>query len=377
MSQTLPATSSAWRLSHFNYLLPAERIAQHPVAVRDRSRLLVSFPQKIRDRVFCNIAKFLRPGDLLVLNDTRVIPARLLAKKPTGGRVEILLLKPLPETGAWEAMANSNKKIPPGLQVNIAPGFRAIFMDRLGERFRVQLQSDQESLATAIQHHGHLPLPPYITVANPQQDQHRYQTVFARHPGAVAAPTAGLHFTESLLGLLHAQGIQIATVTLHVGPGTFQPVREENLSRHQMHREYCSLSTKTARLINATHAQGNRVIAIGTTSLRVLETAAFASGRVQAFSGETNLFILPGYRFRTVDALLTNFHLPRSTLLMLVAAFVGKKRLDRDYAHAIRLGYRFYSYGDAMLLFPANRRPAGRPTDRRRPANKRPADIRT
>ena len=287
-----------------------------------------------------------------MLNDTRVIPARLLAKKPSGGRVEILLLTPLPEAGTWEAMAKSHKKIQLGLQATIAPGFHAHFLKRKGERFHVQLQSDQETLETAIQKHGHLPLPPYITTSNSQQDQHRYQTIFAQHPGAVAAPTAGLHFTKSLLARLRAQGIHVASVTLHVGPGTFQPVREENLSRHQMHKEHAILSRKTARLINTTRASGGRVIAIGTTTLRVLETAALPSGRVKPFSGTTRLFILPGYRFRAVDALITNFHLPCSTLLMLVAAFVGKRRMDRNYAHAITWGYRFYSYGDAMLLFP-------------------------
>lgn len=344
--------SSACRLSQFNYALPAGQIAQRPVDPRDRSRLLVSSPEKIQDRVFCHLPTFLCPGDLLVLNDTRVIPARLLARKATGGRVEILLLNPLAEAGTWEAMANGNKKIASGLHVTIAPGFHARILGRLGTHFRVQLQVDQGSLATAIQNHGALPLPPYITESDPQQDQHRYQTVFSRHPGAVAAPTAGLHFTKRLLARLRARGVETATVTLHVGPGTFQPVREERLSQHPMHGERCNLSPKAARQINKARARGGRVIAIGTTALRVLESAAVKHGHVQPFSGQTNLFILPGYRFRAVDALITNFHLPRSTLLMLVAAFIGKRRMDRDYAHAIARGYRFYSYGDAMLLFP-------------------------
>ena len=343
---------SAWHLSDFNYVLPPERVAHHPVAVRDQSRLLVSSPRTRQDRIFRHLPNFLRPGDLLVLNDTRVIPARLLAHKSSGGKVELLLLKPLAEPGIWETMANSHKKIQLGLQVSIAPGFHAVFLERLGNHFRVQLHAESVSVATAIQEHGALPLPPYITSTHPQDDQHRYQTLFARHPGAVAAPTAGLHFTNSLLAQLRAHGIQITTVTLHVGPGTFQPVREENLAQHVMHWEQAILSPRTARLINATHAQGGRVVAVGTTTLRVLETATLKSGHTQPFAGETNLFILPGYRFRSVDALITNFHLPRSTLLMLVAAFVGKRRMDRDYAHAIRRGYRFYSYGDAMLLFP-------------------------
>lgn len=349
------APSSAWRLSQFDYRLPPKQIAQRPVAVRDRARLLVSLPHTLQDRIFRHLPDWLNPGDLLVLNDTRVIPARLWAKKPSGGRIEILLIKPLPESGEWESLASGNKKIAIGLRVTIAPGFYATFMERLGSGFRVVLHATEEEVEAAIQRHGTLPLPPYITGSDPQQDKERYQTVFARHPGAVAAPTAGLHLTTPLLAHLRAQGVQTTTVTLHVGPGTFQPVREEILCRHRMHHERCILSPHAARLINATHARKGRVIAVGTTALRVLESAALPSGRVQPFAGETDLFILPGYRFRTVDALITNFHLPRSTLLMLVAAFIGKQRLDRDYAHAISRGYRFYSYGDAQLLFPKER----------------------
>ncbi len=352
----LHSPSTALRLSHFDYVLPTERIAQRPAETRDRARLLVSLPHAIQDQVFRRLPDWLRPGDLLVLNDTRVIPARFLATKPTGGRIEILLIQPLPEAGQWEAMANSHKKIAMGLSIAIAPDFHVTFLDRLGTGFRVQLHVERGEVAEAIQHYGRLPLPPYITGSNPEEDQHRYQTVFARHPGAVAAPTAGLHFTQPLLARLRARGIRTATVTLHVGPGTFQPVREERLSQHRMHRERCFLSHRTARLIQATQARHGRVIAVGTTALRVLETAARPSGRVQPFAGETDLFILPGYRLRTVDGLITNFHLPRSTLLMLVAALVGQRRLERDYAHAITHGYRFYSYGDAMLLFPQEKR---------------------
>ena len=354
-------TPPSIKTSLFDYTLSPERIAQHPVVVRDRSRLLVSHPHAMHDRIFRHLPGFLHPGDLLILNDTRVIPARLLATKPTGGRVEILLLKPLPEADAWEAMTRSNKPLQPGLRVTVAPGFYVTLLERMGPHVRVRLQSDHTPLATAIQRHGNLPLPPYITASNPQEDAHRYQTVFARQPGAVAAPTAGLHFTRPLFARLRAHGIQTATVTLHVGPGTFQPVREAQAARHIMHAERCTLSPQTAQRINTTRARGGRIVAVGTTALRVLETAARKKGRVQPFSGETNLFILPGYRFRAVDALITNFHLPRSTLLMLVAALVGKRRMDRDYAHAMTRGYRFYSYGDAMLLFPSNdpRRPNG------------------
>ncbi|MEO5340198.1 MAG: tRNA preQ1(34) S-adenosylmethionine ribosyltransferase-isomerase QueA [Magnetococcus sp. MYC-9] len=348
--------SSTWRLSHFDYRLPPGQIAQRPVACRDRSRLLVSLPHAVRDQRFRQLPDWLRAGDLLVLNDTQVIPARFLACKPSGGRIEILLVKPLPEAGHWEAMASSHKKINPGLQIQIAPELRIVFLERLGAGFRVALSARPEELPAALQRYGHLPLPPYITASDPRQDAQRYQTVYARQPGAVAAPTAGLHFTIPLLARLRAGGVRTTTVTLHVGPGTFQPVREEQLSRHRMHRERCLLSPHTARLINATRARQGRIIAVGTTALRVLESAALPSGRVRPLSGETGLFILPGYRFRAVDALITNFHLPRSTLLMLVAAFVGKRRLDRDYAHAIHRGYRFYSYGDAQLLFPHEER---------------------
>ncbi|WP_130471323.1 tRNA preQ1(34) S-adenosylmethionine ribosyltransferase-isomerase QueA [Candidatus Magnetaquicoccus inordinatus] len=356
-SPSLPQyPSTAWRLSHFDYHLPAERIAQQPATIRDRSRLLVSLPQQRYDQVFRNLPEWLRPGDLLVMNDTRVIPARLLANKPSGGRIEILLLHPLDNAGAWQAMATGSKRIHPGLQIPIAPGLTVLFVERNQEGFRVQIESNGETVLQALQRHGHLPLPPYITGSSAAQDQQRYQTIYARQPGAVAAPTAGLHFTSSLLARLRAQGVRTTTVTLHVGPGTFQPVREEEIHRHVMHREQAILSPHAARLINQTHAQQGRVVAVGTTSLRVLESAALPSGRVRPWQGETGLFIVPGYRFRTVDALITNFHLPRSTLLMLVAALIGKRRLDRDYAHAINHGYRFYSYGDAMLLFPETKR---------------------
>ncbi len=349
--------STAWRLRHFDYFLPADRIAQRPAPVRDRSRLLVSLPNKRHDAVFRQLPHWLQPGDLLVMNDTRVIPARLLAHKPSGGRIEILLLQALATPGEWQAMATGSKRIHPGLQITIAPDLQVTFLERNSTGFRVMLHSQGEALQHALQRHGQLPLPPYITASDPQQDPERYQTIYARHPGAVAAPTAGLHFTPSLLARLQALGIQSTTVTLHVGPGTFQPVREEALHRHVMHRERAILSPHSARLINQTHARQGRVIAVGTTSLRVLESAALPSGRVRPWRGETGLFILPGYRFRVVDGLITNFHLPRSTLLMLVAALIGKRRLDQDYAHAINHGYRFYSYGDAMLLFPGKHRP--------------------
>lgn len=343
--------SKHWSLSHFDYTLPPHLIAQKPSKLRDRSRLMVSYPHGLYDRVFSSLPEFLDAGDLLILNDTEVVSSRLMAKKETGGRVELLLLNPLSEVDHWHSLANSNKRIVPGLRVIIGSGFYAHFLERLDQGFRVRLVSDHEPIVDAIKRYGALPLPPYITDSDPEQDKKRYQTVFARHAGAVAAPTAGLHFTSRLLARLRSRGVQIATVTLHVGPGTFQPVRCENLSSHVMHKERFILSQATARKINVTQQRGGRVVAVGTTALRVLESSALKSGRVVPFSGETQLFIRPGYRFRVVDALITNFHLPKSTLLMLVAAFVGKRCQERDYAHALNHRYRFYSYGDATLLF--------------------------
>lgn len=344
-----------WRLSQFDYPLPPERIAQRAMEPRDGARLLVSRADGIDDRFFRDLTGLLNPGDLLVLNDTRVIPARLIGHKPTGGRVEILLLRPLEEPGVWEALASASKPVRAGLEVCFAPGFRALVEARLEARCRVRLLADDGDVSAAIDRHGRMPLPPYITGSDAAEDRHRYQTVFARSPGAAAAPTAGLHFTPELLTALEATGVSRAMVTLHVGLGTFQPVREEHLAEHVMHAEWCHLSEQSAERINATRAAGGRVVAVGTTAVRVLESAwNEAAGKVSPFAGETDLFILPGYRFRSVDLLISNFHLPKSTLLMLVAAFVGKERLDRDYAHAVASEYRFYSYGDAMLLHPGN-----------------------
>lgn len=351
--------SPTHRLSDYHYHLPPDRIAQRPATPRDHARLLVSRPEGVEETIYHHLTDYLDPGDLLVVNDTRVIPARLKGHRPSGGKNELFLIRPLSDLappGQWEALVSSNKKIKKGLHITFSPTFSATVLGRTSHGFRVQLESREGSLHETIHRHGQIPLPPYITASDQEEDQHRYQTVFARQEGAVAAPTAGLHLTEPLLGTLRRKGIEIAPLTLHVGIGTFQPVREENLAHHVMHQEWCHLPPETARKINHTRQQGGRVVAVGTTVMRTLESAPRQQGEIHPFDGNTHLFILPGFRFRVVDLLLTNFHLPHSTLLMLVAAFIGKDRLDRDYAHAIRSGFRFYSYGDTSLLFPRGRR---------------------
>jgi S-adenosylmethionine:tRNA ribosyltransferase-isomerase len=364
------------KTADFGYQLPTELIAQQPVTPRDSSRLLVVHRQQgtLLHRRFHNLPEFLRPGDLLVHNQTRVIRARLFARKPTGGQVEILLLRqrgagPGPgqtaaETRTWEALVGG-KGVRPGLTLTLLDGpdgapleAQAEVVER-GERAMRVLRFDRPALQLA-QQIGVTPLPPYIheTLA----DDQRYQTVYAAKPGSAAAPTAGLHFTPELLHTLREMGVRSEFVTLHIGLDTFQPVLEERIESHQMHHEYCSLRPEVARRVNQTKLEGHRVVTVGTTSVRVLETAALQAlggdtcsepcpwQTVAAFEGETDLFIYPGYRFRAVDALITNFHLPRSTLLMLVAAFAGKELIDRAYAEAIGRRYRFYSFGDAMLI---------------------------
>ncbi|MBF0135395.1 MAG: tRNA preQ1(34) S-adenosylmethionine ribosyltransferase-isomerase QueA [Magnetococcales bacterium] len=340
-----------WQLDDFDYTLPRERIAQAPAEPRDAARLLVSYPDRLDDRIFHELATFLQPGDLLVQNDTRVMPARLAGHRSTGGRVEVLLLRPTEVAGEWLALLGANKPIRIGWCITIAPELQVEILERLAGCFRVRLESTTE-IMTALDTHGQIPLPPYIASAGREMDRERYQTLFATQTGAVAAPTAGLHFTLPLLERLEQAGIGVVRLTLHVGPGTFQPVRVSDLRQHVMHREWCRLTPAAAERINATRTAGGRIIAVGTTTVRTLEKVADPEGNVHPFTGETDLFILPGFRFRVVDAMITNFHLPRSTLLMLVAAFIGKPRLDRIYAHAIEQGYRFYSYGDACLLFP-------------------------
>ncbi|MBF0620745.1 MAG: tRNA preQ1(34) S-adenosylmethionine ribosyltransferase-isomerase QueA [Magnetococcales bacterium] len=344
--------SPPWQLSDFDYPLPDSHIAQVPADPRDTARLLVSRTDRIEDRIFYQLDEMLMPGDVLVINDTKVIQARLEGKKPTGGRVEVFLTRPMRD-GCWMALVGSNKPIRPPLTVTIAPGFQIVVLEPMDGQFKVRLEAD-DAADKMIHKYGLVPLPPYIQSSGQKKDRKHYQTVFAHAPGAVAAPTAGLHITKNFLKQVHKRGVNVAKVTLHVGVGTFQPVRHEDLSAHHMHAEWCSLGRESAEKINAAREKNKRIIAVGTTAVRTLETAVDSHGVVQPFEGDTSLFILPGYRFQAVDAMITNFHLPKSTLLMLVAAFIGRDRLDRDYAHALKNGYRFYSYGDTSFLLPAS-----------------------
>ncbi len=337
-----------YTLSDFDYALPPELIAQHPAAQRSSSRLLDGRAQPPIDRVFRELPGLLTREDLLVFNDTRVIKARLFGRKDSGGSVELLVERLLP--GAQEVWAHvrASKSPRPGsrLQLGQEPGFGAEVLSRCGPEdslFHLRLEGDPLAL---LEQHGHVPLPPYITHADSAEDESRYQTVFADKPGAVAAPTASLHFDEALLAQLPCPR---AKVTLHVGAGTFQPVRSENLAEHQMHSEWFEVPQATVDAVAACRARGGRVVAVGTTTLRALESAA-ASGALQAGAAETRLFITPGFAFRVVDALVTNFHLPKSTLMMLVSAFAGYDQIRALYAHAVAQRYRFFSYGDAMLL---------------------------
>jgi len=342
--------------SDFHYDLPPELIAQAPLAERSASRLLVvpPVPAPMQDRHFRDLLDLLAAGDLLVFNDTRVIPARLFGQKATGGRVEILIERLL---GSHQARAQLGVSKSPkaGARIALDAGGEAEVLGRDGEFYVLQFHVP-ESLEQWLLHAGRLPLPPYIQRAPGQDDAERYQTVFAREVGAVAAPTAGLHFDESLLAALQAKGVQFGHVTLHVGAGTFQPVRVDDLGQHVMHSEWLNVGAELVETIRRTRAAGGRVVGVGTTVVRALESATRTNDagqrELQPYAGETQLFILPGYRITAVDALVTNFHLPESTLLMMVSAFAGKDRIFEAYAHAIREHYRFFSYGDAMLLFP-------------------------
>lgn len=339
-------------LAEFDYELPEHFIAQTPLEPRDASRLLVLDRRTggVQHHLFRDLGRFLRAGDVLVFNDTRVIPARLLARKAiTGGQVELLLLErraPL----MWEVLVGG-KNIHLGAVLNVEgdANLQAVVLEELhGPRRIVQFSQPISPLLEKV---GHVPLPPYIRT--PLADANRYQTVYAHHPGSAAAPTAGLHFTPDLIDQLGAQGVQHTFVTLHVGLDTFQPVTEARVEDHKLHGEWCDLSSSAAGVINAAKREGRRVIAVGTTSVRTLETAARHAPpgeSVAPFTGMTDLFILPGFTFRVVDALLTNFHLPRSTLLMLVSAFAGRERILAAYEAAKNEGYRFYSFGDAMLI---------------------------
>lgn len=337
------------RRQDFHYELPDHLIAQYPIHQRDEARLLCldGASGAIADRHIRDLPKLLQPGDLLVLNDTRVIPARLFGNKPTGGQVEIMIERVI---SADEVLAQlrSSKPNRPGVRIEIDTDVAFEVTGRQDELYSLVLQSDRP-LHDVLEQYGHIPLPPYIRRADDAGDRERYQTVYAREPGAVAAPTAGLHFTDRLLADIRACGVDIAHVTLHVGLGTFQPVRADDLSQHRMHREQVSINAATCTAVNRARAAGGRVIAVGTTVVRSLEAAA-AGGELQPYAGETDLFILPGYEFRMVDGLVTNFHLPESTLLMLVCAFGGYDQVLAAYRHAVAESYRFFSYGDAMFV---------------------------
>ncbi len=336
------------RLSEFDYQLPEHLIAQAPLEARGDSRLLRVDPAHNRfdDRQFADFATLVEPGDLLVFNDTRVIPARLFGRKDSGGQIEVLVERVLDERTLL-AQLRASRAPKPGARLILENCIECEMRARDGDLF--VLQQDGEPWLELLERHGHLPLPPYIRRDAAAADRERYQTVYASKPGAVAAPTAGLHFDDAMLAALETRGVRSAQITLHVGAGTFQPVRDEDLDSHVMHAELVDVPAAVCAEIDATRAAGGRVVAVGTTVVRSLETAA-EGGRLRAFQGESNLFIKPGFEFRVVDALLTNFHLPRSTLLILVSAFAGRDLIRRAYAHAIAQEYRFFSYGDAMFI---------------------------
>ena len=344
--------------SDFHYDLPEALIAQAPLAERSASRLLLVPPGdaalssgEFADMGVRDLPSLLQPGDLLVFNDTRVIPARLFGNKATGGRVEILIERLLANNEA-RAQLGVSKSPKPGSRIALDAGGEAEVLARDDAGFWHLRFHLPEPLENWLLHAGRLPLPPYIQREPGADDAERYQTVFAKEVGAVAAPTAGLHFDDALLDALRARGIEFGHVTLHVGAGTFQPMRVDDIHEHRMHSEWINVGAELVQQVRRTRASGGRVVAIGTTVLRALESA-LVDGELQPFAGDTSIFIFPGYRIRSVDALLTNFHLPESTLLMLVSAFAGKERIVAAYEHAVRERYRFFSYGDAMLLFPA------------------------
>ena len=348
----MTASASGYTLSDFDFELPPELIAQHPAAERSASRLLDGRGPTPVDRVFRDLPALLQPRDLLVFNNTRVIKARLYGAKQSGGAVEALVERVLPHHEVLAHM-RASKSPKPGSIVRFADAFDAEVLGRGGPDgglFHLKLSGDPFEL---LEQHGHVPLPPYITHADDADDVRRYQTVFAKAPGAVAAPTAALHFDDALLAALRERGIRTAEVTLHVGAGTFQPVRTDNLAEHKMHSEWFEVPASTVAAIEATKAVGGRVISVGTTTLRALESAALhapAGQILQAGSRDTDIFITPGFQFKVVDLLVTNFHLPKSTLMMLVSALAGYEHIRALYQHAIAQGYRFFSYGDAMLI---------------------------
>lgn len=337
------------RKSDFHYELPPELIAQRPVSPRSAGRLLCldGVGGAVSDRKVTDLPELLRAGDLLVFNDTRVVPARLLGAKETGGRIEVLVERVLDRTRVL-AQVRASKPLKAAQHLHFDGAVAAQVIARRAEFYELGFEDDVYAVLERI---GHVPLPPYIGRGDEALDRERYQTIYARRPGAVAAPTAGLHFDEALLQALSARGVEQAFVTLHVGAGTFQPLRGENIAAQRLHSERLYVGAAACERVNRARAEGRRVIAVGTTVVRALESAARA-GRLEPFAGDTDIFIYPGYRFAMIDALITNFHLPQSSLLMLVCAFAGTEKVLNAYRHAVGEGYRFYSYGDAMLVTP-------------------------
>lgn len=336
------------KLDDFHYDLPPELIAQYPPATRGDSRLLILDGPDARDGAFADLASLLAPGDCLVFNDTRVIPARLFGRKASGGRIELLVERVLERTRAL-AHIRASKAPKPGGLLEFGDGLACRVVDKRDDGLYEVESIGELALVDLLARVGHMPLPPYIARADQPLDAERYQTVYARTPGAVAAPTAGLHFDDAMLARLRDQGVEFGYLTLHVGAGTFQPVRTDDIDAHRMHSEFLDVSAALCAQLLAVKARGGRVVAVGTTSVRALETAA-AGGELAPYQGDTRLFITPGYRFRVIDALITNFHLPGSTLLMLVSAFAGHARTLAAYRHAVEARYRFFSYGDAMFV---------------------------
>ena len=338
------------KLTDFDYYLPEELIAQHPADERAGSRLLHVDGDTglITDRQFVDLAAFIAPNDILVFNDTKVIKARLHGQKESGGRAELLIERVLADGKSALAHVRASKSPKPGSRLTFADGIVATMTARVDDLFELHFDGEL-GVHEILNRFGEVPLPPYITHLADSEDERRYQTVYARHAGSVAAPTAGLHFDEAMLETLRANGVALAYVTLHVGAGTFQPVRDNDISKHVMHSEWYHVPPETVAAIARARTVGGRVVAVGTTSMRTLE-AASRDGSLQAETAETRIMITPGYAFRTVDRLITNFHLPKSTLMMLVSAFVGTENIQRAYAHAVAERYRFFSYGDAMLL---------------------------
>ena len=333
------------KLSDFDYHLPEELIAKNPLSNRSDSRLLI-VNEHLEDHNFSEIINYIDSGDLLIRNDTRVVKARIFGHKPSGGKVEVMLERIIDQQH-FIAHVRTSKRINIGMEIILPDDLIVTVSETLDGLFALQTRTPID-LYAYLEHHGNLPLPPYMQRQAEIADESRYQTVYAAHNGSVAAPTAGLHFTPELLAQIEAKGAQIASVTLHVGSGTFKPVSVENISEHKMHSEVFQINEATIELIKQTKARGGKIIAVGTTSLRTLESVAKRG--LHAQSGETDVFITPGFKFQLVDKLITNFHLPKSTLLMLVSAFSSKDKIDMAYQHAIKNNYRFFSYGDAMLL---------------------------